>query len=127
VGELGLERIANRRTAGFSQGERMKVALGRALVHSPSHLLLDEPTNGLDIPTVRGLRDVLRRIRDQGTCIIFSSHAIEEVRALCDTVLIMSHGRVVAAGDAAAVCRQAQCATLEEAFLALTEREEMAS
>ena len=125
--QLGLERIADRRTAGFSQGERMKVALGRAVVHSPAHVLLDEPTNGLDIPTVRGLRDVLRRMRDQGTCIVLSSHVLDEVRALCDSVVIMSHGCVVAAGDAVAVCHQAQRATLEEAFLALTGREEVAS
>jgi len=127
LSELGLERIANRRTAGFSQGERMKVALGRAIVHSPSHVLLDEPTNGLDISTVHGLRDLLRRMRDQGACIVFSSHVLEEVRALCDTVVIMSRGRIVAEGDAAAICHQAHCATLEEAFLALTQREEIAS
>jgi sodium transport system ATP-binding protein len=125
--QLGLEQIADRRTAGFSQGERMKVALGRAVVHSPAHVLLDEPTNGLDIPTVHGLRDVLRRMRDQGACIVFSSHVLDEIRALCDSVVILSRGCVVAAGDAVTVCHQAQRATLEEAFLALTGREESAS
>ncbi len=80
LSQLGLEEIADRRAAGFSQGERMKVALARAIVHSPAHLLLDEPTNGLDIPTVHGLRDLLRRFRDRGTCVVFSSHVLEEVR-----------------------------------------------
>jgi sodium transport system ATP-binding protein len=125
--QLGLDRVADRRTAGFSQGERMKVALGRALVHGPAHLLLDEPTNGLDIPSVHGLRDVLRRMRERGACIVFSSHVIDEVRALCDKVVIVSRGRVVADGEAAAICRQAGRATLEAAFLSLTGREEMAS
>ena len=127
LAELGLERIADRRTAGFSQGERMKVALARAIVHSPAHVLLDEPTNGLDISTVHGLRDVLRRMRDRGACVIFSSHVLEEVQALCDTVVIVSRGHVVANGAPAAICRQAQCATLEEAFLALTQRRQVAS
>lgn len=125
--QLGLDRVADRRTAGFSQGERMKVALGRALVHGPAHLLLDEPTNGLDIPSVHGLREVLRRMRDRGACIVFSSHVIEEIRALCDRVVIVSRGRVVADGDAAAICRQAKQSTLEDAFLTLTARAGMAS
>src|SRR5439155_9638182 len=78
---LGLESIADRRTAGFSQGERMKTALGRALLHAPRNLLLDEPTNGLDIPTVRSLRDILRRLRDAGSCVVFSTHVLDDVRA----------------------------------------------
>lgn len=125
--QLGLERIADRRTGGFSQGERMKVALGRAIVHAPAHVLLDEPTNGLDVPSVHGLRDVLRRMRADGACVVFSSHVLEEVRALCDNVVIIAHGRVVANGEVEAICRQARRATLEDAFLALTGREEMAS
>jgi len=121
--ELGLEKIADRRASGFSQGERMKVALGRAIVHSPAHLLLDEPTNGLDIPTVQALRTVLRSMRERGACIIFSSHVLEEVRALCDNVVIISRGRVVADGDPAAICRDAGRRTLEDAFMAVTGHE----
>ena len=90
-------------------------------------MLLDEPTNGLDIPSVHGLRQVLRQMRSDGACIVFSSHVLEEVRALCDHVVIVSQGRVAATGDAPAICRQAQRGTLEEAFLALTDREERAS
>jgi len=93
---LGLGSIADRRTAGFSQGERMKTALGRAILHSPQNLLLDEPTNGLDVPTIRSLRDLLRRLRDSGVCVIFSSHVLDEVRALCDKVVIISNGSLVA-------------------------------
>jgi sodium transport system ATP-binding protein len=124
--ELNLDSIADRRTAGFSQGERMKVALARAIVHSPTHVLLDEPTNGLDIPSVQGLRAVLRRMRDRGACIVFSSHVLDEIRALCDKVVVVSHGRVVASGDTGEICRQAQCPSLEEAFLKLTRRMEVA-
>jgi sodium transport system ATP-binding protein len=118
--QLGLERLADRRVAGFSQGERMKVALARAIVHAPPHVLLDEPTNGLDIPTVHGLREVLRRMRARGTCVIFSSHVLEEVQALCDNIVIVSRGRVAASGGVEAICRQTQCATLEDAFLKVT-------
>jgi sodium transport system ATP-binding protein len=127
LAQLDLTPVADRRVAGFSQGERMKVALGRAIVHSPAHVLLDEPTNGLDIPSVHGLRDVLRRMRDSGTCILFSTHVLDEVRALCDNVVIISRGRVVAQGDPADVCRLAGSATLEEAYLALTDREVVCS
>ena len=127
VSLLALGSIADRPAAGFSQGERMKVALARALVHEPGNLLLDEPTNGLDIPTVRTLRTLLADLRARGTCIVFSSHVIEEVRALCDKVVIVSRGRVVADGNAAEICRQANRASLEDAFLRLTGCEEMAS
>ncbi len=121
---LGLESIVDRRTVGFSQGERMKTALGRALLHSPQNLLLDEPTNGLDIPTIRSLRNLLQRLRDSGTCIVFSSHVLEEVRALCDKVVIISGGRIAGEGSASAVCGQAAASSLEEAFVTLTSRRE---
>ena len=121
VSILGLEAIADRRTHGFSQGERMKTALGRALLHSPRNLLLDEPTNGLDIPTIRSLRDLLRRLRDAGTCIVYSSHVLDEVRALCDRVEIIAGGRIVAQGSPEELCRRAETTSLEEAFIELTE------
>jgi len=124
IAALGLEAVADRRTAGFSQGERMKTALGRAILHAPKNLLLDEPTNGLDIPTVRSLRDLLRRWRDAGACVVFSSHVLDEVRALCDQVVIVDHGRLVAQGSPAALCRQTDSASLEDAFIKLTRAEE---
>jgi sodium transport system ATP-binding protein len=127
IASLGLESIADRRTAGFSQGERMKTALGRAILHAPRNLLLDEPTNGLDILTVRSLRDLLARWRDAGSCIVFSSHVLEEVRALCDQVVIVDHGRFVAQGSPAELCRQTGCASLEDAFVKLTGTEETAA
>ena len=126
IAALGLETIADRRTAGFSQGERMKTALGRAILHAPRNLLLDEPTNGLDVPTVRSLRDLLRRWRDAGACVLFSSHVLEEVRALCDQVVIVDHGRLVAQGSPADLCRQTDSASLEDAFVKLTCTEEHA-
>ncbi|HEX5226319.1 MAG TPA: ATP-binding cassette domain-containing protein [Bryobacteraceae bacterium] len=118
--ELDLRSIAGRRTAGFSQGERMKTALGRAILHSPRNLLLDEPTNGLDVPTVRSLRDLLRRLRDAGVCIMFSSHVLDEVRTLCDQVVVISEGSLVGQGTPADLCAQTNTASLEEAFVKLT-------
>jgi sodium transport system ATP-binding protein len=117
---LGLESIADRRTAGFSQGERMKTALGRAILHSPRNLLLDEPTNGLDVSTIRSLRDLLRRWRDSGACIVFSSHVLDEVRALCDRVVVISGGRLIAQGSPTELCVQTGTSSLEDAFIKLT-------
>ena len=120
IAVLGLGAIADRRTAGFSQGERMKTALARAMLHAPRNLLLDEPTNGLDVPTIRSLRDVLRRLRDSGVCILFSSHVLEEVRALCDKVVVIAEGRLVAQGSPAQLCSETNTSSLEEAFVQLT-------
>jgi len=116
---LGLAAIADRRTQGFSQGEKMKVAIARALVHDPDTILLDEPTNGLDIMSVRALREQLRALRGEGKCLLFSSHVMQEVAALCDRIVILARGRVVAAGTADELVAQAGTRTLEDAFVAL--------
>ena len=121
---LGLGRVADRRTLGFSQGERTKVALARALVHQPQHLLLDEVANGLDVPTVRSLRQLLLRLRDQGRCIVFSSHVLEQVEALCDRLVVLAAGRVVADGTVAQIRGLAGGATLENAFMGLANVDE---
>jgi sodium transport system ATP-binding protein len=120
IAVLGLESIADRATAGFSQGERMKTALGRAILHGPKNLLLDEPTNGLDILSVRSLRELLRRLRDEGTCVVFSSHVLEEVRALCDRIVVISEGRIAGQGTVTELCAQTKTASLEDAFVKLT-------
>src|SRR4029453_7177965 len=116
---LRLATSADRRTQGFSQGEKMKVAIARALVHDPATILLDEPTNGLDIMSVRALREQLRQLRGEGKCLLFSSHVMQEVAALCDRIVILGEGRVVAQGTAAELIAQSGAATLEDAFVAL--------
>lgn len=117
---LEMQAFANRRAKGYSQGQRIKTALARALVHSPRNLLLDEPTNGLDVMAVRNLRTLLARLRDAGHCVLFSSHVMQEVAALCDEIVIVSHGRVVAVGTPEAIRAAAGSADLEEAFVRLT-------
>ena len=118
LGLLDLGPIADRRTDGFSQGQRLKVALARALVHGPRNLLLDEPTAGLDVAATRALRTLLGRLRDEGRCILFSSHVMQEVSALCDEVVVMARGTVVAAGTPEELQRATGRASLEDAFVA---------
>ena len=117
VVDLEMGAIADRRAKGFSQGERIKVALARALVHSPGNLLLDEPTNGLDVMATRALRALMLRLRDAGHCILFSSHVMQEVAALCDEIVIVDKGRVVADGAPEALRARFGSATLEDAFV----------
>jgi sodium transport system ATP-binding protein len=119
IAMLGIGELADRRTQGFSQGERMKVAIARALVHDPDTILLDEPTNGLDIMSTRALREMLRGLRAQGKCLLFSSHVMQEVTALCDTIVILNHGRLVASGTAPQLIAQSRGHSLEEAFVRL--------
>lgn len=114
---LGLTALADRRTEGFSQGEKTKVALARAMVHGPANLILDEPTNGLDVMATRAMRDLIRRFRDEGRCVVFSSHIMQEVSALCDEVVIISGGRVAAAGTPEELLRHSGQDSLEEAFV----------
>jgi len=114
---LGMQSFLERRAKGFSQGQRIKVALARALIHEPANLVLDEPTNGLDVMAIRNLRDILRDLKAQGRCILFSSHVMQEVAALCDRVVIIGHGSVLAQGSPDAIRAASGAASLEEAFL----------
>jgi len=126
---LEMRPLLDRRTDGFSQGERMKTALARALVHDPAHIVLDEPTNGLDVLATRGLRDALRWLRSAeggGKCIVFSTHIMQEVERLCDSVVVVAHGRTVATGTVDELLAQTGETDFEEAFVRLAFAEEQA-
>jgi len=114
---LDMDDILDRQTEGFSQGQRTKTAIARALVHDPKNVILDEPTNGLDVMTTRAMRGFLRQLRNEGRCVIFSSHIMQEVAALCDRIVIIAKGRVVAAGTADELRAQTGETNLEDAFV----------
>lgn len=121
---LGMADIADRRTEGFSQGQRVKTAIARALVHDPRNVILDEPTNGLDVMATRSMRSFMRRLKDEGRCVLFSSHIMQEVGALCDRVVVIARGRVVADESPEALRAQTGAASLEDAFVKIIGSEE---
>ena len=116
-GQLDMDEILDRQTEGFSQGQRTKTAIARALVHDPRNVILDEPTNGLDVMTTRAMREFLFKLRDDGRCVIFSSHIMQEVAALCDRIVIIAKGRVVADGTADELRERFGNQNLEDAFV----------
>ena len=124
IKELDLSDIASRKTEGFSQGQRVKTAIARALVHDPQNIVLDEPTNGLDVMATRTMRRFLMGLRDQGRCVLFSSHIMQEVAALCDRIVVIAQGRVVADGTAQELIAQTGCSSLEDAFVKVIGSEE---
>ncbi len=117
IEQLDMADIADRQTEGFSQGQRTKTAIARALVHDPKNVILDEPTNGLDVMTTRAMREFLNRLRDEGRCVIFSSHIMQEVAALCDRIVVIAKGRVVAQGTPDELRAQTGEDNLEDAFV----------
>lgn len=117
VAMLDMETFIDRRTAGFSQGQKTKVALARALVHEPQTLMLDEPTNGLDVMATRGLRKILRRIADEGHCVLFSTHIMPEVAGLCDHIAIISRGNIAYSDSLSGILEATGRQDLEEAFI----------
>jgi sodium transport system ATP-binding protein len=117
IARLELGPLANRKARGFSQGERTKIALARALVHDPQHLLLDEPTSGLDVMATRHLRAWLRELRSQGRCVLLSSHVMQEVEALVDELVIIAAGRVTLMGSPAGLAERFPGLRLEEIFV----------
>lgn len=119
IRQLEMEEFADRPGRGFSQGQRIKTALARALIHRPRNILLDEPTNGLDVMAVRTLRGLLQRLRAEGHCILFSSHVMQEVAALCEEVVVIAHGCVAAQGTPTELRARAGTESLEEAFVRL--------
>jgi sodium transport system ATP-binding protein len=124
IDALDMGAIAERRTEGFSQGQRVKTAIARALVHDPGNVILDEPTNGLDVMATRAMRAFMRRLRDEGRCVLFSSHIMQEVGALCDRIVVIAEGRVVADASPAALLEETGATTLEDAFVAVIGSEE---
>jgi sodium transport system ATP-binding protein len=121
IEELDLGAIADRRVGGFSHGERTKVALAQALVHEPRNILLDEPTNGLDVMSTRAVRALVRRLKSQGRCVVFSSHVMQEVAALCDRIVVIAAGRVVAQGAPAELLAITGTGSVEDAFMKLVD------
>lgn len=116
---LDMADIDSRRTEGFSTGEKVKVAIARALVHAPQNIVLDEPTAGLDVMSTRAMRQAIRRLRDEGRCILFSSHIMQEVALLCDNIIVIANGRVVAQGSPEELRQAAGEEDLEDAFVAI--------
>lgn len=123
---LDIRDFADRRSKGFSQGQRTKVSLARALVHEPQNVLLDEPSNGLDVMATRALRDVIRQLKAAGKCVLFSSHVMQEVAALCDEIVIMAAGKVALHDTTEGIRTATGCADLEEAFVKAIEMVEPA-
>ena len=121
---LEMEEIADRRTEGFSQGQRVKTAIARALIHDPRNVILDEPTNGLDVMATRALRQFMLKLKAEGRCVLFSSHIMQEVAALCDRIVVIAHGRVVADESPQALREQTGAANLEDAFVKIIGSEE---
>jgi sodium transport system ATP-binding protein len=120
VTRLDLTEIADRRVSGFSQGERTKVALARALVHQPRNVILDEPTNGLDVMSTRAMRTLIRELRREGCCVLFSSHIMQEVSALCDRIVVIAQGKVTADGTPDELRKMTGRDSLEDAFVSLS-------
>jgi sodium transport system ATP-binding protein len=121
---LGMDDILARRSKGFSQGQRIKVALARTLLHRPRHLLLDEPSRGLDVMSTRALRTALGALRADGCCVIMATHVMQEVTALCEDVIVIAGGHTVAQGSPDELCRRTGIANLEDAFVSLVGTEE---
>lgn len=118
---LDMQSIADRRTEGFSMGERMKVCLARAMIHEPQNILLDEPTNGLDVMTTRTVREIIGELKQRGVAVLFSSHLMHEVSRLCDQIIIVADGKVAATGTTDEIRAAAGDDNLEEAFVKLVE------
>lgn len=119
IDSMDMADIADRRAEGFSRGQRQKIVVGRALVHNPPNIIMDEPTNGLDVMAVRETRDTIRRLRDEGRCVLFSTHYMDEAERLCDTIAIIVKGKIVAVGSPAELIARTGTQHLEDAFVVL--------
>ena len=122
VRQLGIESFADRRSKGFSHGQRTKVALARSLVHQPQNVILDEPSSGLDVMAIRALRDLIRQLKTEGKCVLFSSHVMQEVAALCDEIVIIAAGQVALHDSPEGIRNRTGCEDLEDAFVKAIER-----
>ncbi len=118
--QLGMQDIADRRATGYSQGEKMKVCLARALVHDPQNIIMDEPTNGLDVMTTRSVRSILHELKTANKCVLLSSHIMQEVSALCDEVIVIAGGKALYQGGLEQLLAHTKESNLEDAFVNMT-------
>jgi len=125
IERLGMTKFADRQTDGFSQGQRVKVAIARAIIHDPQNILLDEPTNGLDVMSTRAIRRFLRDEKARGKCILFSSHVMQEVSAVCDVITVVDAGIIRATGTEQELLDMTQETNLEDAFVNLVTQGEV--
>ncbi len=125
IDQLEIEGFADRRAKSLAAGERLRVALARVLIHSPRNVLLFNPTEGLDVTGTRALREIIRRLRDQGVCVLLSSHRMQQVAELCDEIVLLARGRVVAEGTLEEICGTTGAPELEEALVKAISREEI--
>jgi sodium transport system ATP-binding protein len=114
---LDMGDIADRRVEGFSLGQKLKVAIARAIVHDPPNVLLDEPTAGLDVMTTRAMRGVIERLRAEGKCVILSTHVMQEVARLADRIVVVAHGKVRVVATPDELRRETGHDNLEDAFV----------
>jgi sodium transport system ATP-binding protein len=121
---LDMQEFIDRRTEGFSQGQRVKVAIARAMVHEPQTVLMDEPSNGLDVMSTRALREYILSLKSGGHSVVLSTHIMQEVAALCDRIIIIAKGEVAADGTAEELLQRSGAKTLEDAFVKLIGSEE---
>jgi sodium transport system ATP-binding protein len=124
VETLDMSDFIERRTEGFSQGQRVKVAIARAMIHSPQTVMMDEPSNGLDVMSTRALRRYILGLKAAGHSVVLSTHIMQEVAALCDRIIIIAKGKIAANGTAEELMEQSNCDTLEDAFVSLIGSEE---
>jgi sodium transport system ATP-binding protein len=126
IDELKMSEIADRRAEGFSRGQRQKIVIGRALIHDPHNIIMDEPTNGLDVMAVRDTRQTIRQLKEQGRCVLFSTHYMDEAERLCDNIAIIVGGKIVAVGTPEELMTRTNKTNLEDAFIQLAGREGLA-
>jgi sodium transport system ATP-binding protein len=115
--DLGMESFIDRKTQGFSRGMTRKVVTGMALVHNPPNVIFDEPTAGLDVVSMRAVREIIRKFKEEGRCIILSTHLMDEVERLCDRVAIIHRGTILAMGTLAELKQSQGTDDLETAFV----------
>jgi len=115
-GQLQMDEIRDVLGVKMSTGMKQKVSIARAMIHEPPVIILDEATAGLDVLVARSLIEIISRLREQGKCIVFSSHIMREVERLCDRVAIMHRGHILATGTIAELQQQHQAADMEDLF-----------
>jgi sodium transport system ATP-binding protein len=115
--QLEMTEYLDRRSGNFSKGMKQKVALARSIVHDPQVMLFDEPTAGLDVTAIRLVHAFIRELKEEGKTIVFSSHTMTEVVALCDAIGIIDRGKLIEFGSLKDLKNKAPGMSLEEYFL----------
>lgn len=119
VKKFNMSSFLNQKISTLSTGQYQRTSIARCLVHNPDYYILDEATSGLDVISSKSILDFIKKVKKENKCIIYSTHYMEEAENICDKIVMINKGKVIAQGTPTEICKNTKTTNLRDSFFAL--------